>query len=104
MTVVLSLWRGQMLVTARSAREIIASVAESHGLTFDDLVGPRKFKEVSLARQEAIWACRQVRGNDGKARYSLPFIGRLLGGRDSSSILHGERRHAARMAAEKVAA
>ena len=104
MTVVLSLWRGPMWVEAKTARQIITDVAESHGYTFDDLASPRKFKEISQARQEAIWHCRQVKSRDGKHRYSLPFLGRLLGGRDSSSILHGERRHAALLAAEKVAA
>jgi chromosomal replication initiator protein len=104
MTVVLSLWRGQMLVTVRSAREIIAEVAEGYGLTSEHLVGPDRTKRVSQARQEAMWACRQVKGKDGKPRYSYPFIGRLFGGRDHTTVLWGERQHAARLAGERVAA
>lgn len=103
MTVVLSLWRGPIYVETRKAREIIAEVAEAHGFTFEDMTGPRKFREISVARQEAIWACRQVRRPDGSQRYSLPFLGHLLN-RDHTTVLHGERQHAARLKAEKVAA
>jgi chromosomal replication initiator protein len=104
MTVVLSLWRGQMLAKVKTAREIIAEVAESHGLTPAHFESPIRTKRVAHARQEAMWACRQVKGRDGKPRYSYPFIGRLLGGRDHTTVLYGERQHAARLAAERVAA
>lgn len=103
MTVVLSLWRGPIYVETRKAREIIAEVAEAYGFTFEDMIGSRRFREISLARQEAVWTCRQVRRADGSQRYSLPFLGHLLN-RDHTSILNAERRHAARMEAEKVAA
>lgn len=104
MTVVLSLWRGPIFVKGKSAREIVTEIAESHGFTFDDMAGPRKYKELAQARQEAMWACLQVTRKDGKPRYSYAFIGRLLGDRDHTTVLWGERRHAERMAAEKVAA
>lgn len=103
MTVVLSLWHGPIYVETRKAREIVADVAELHGFTFDDMVSPRRFREITLARQEAIWVCRQVRRADGSQRYSLPFLGHLLN-RDHTSILNAERRHAERLDAEKVAA
>jgi chromosomal replication initiator protein len=103
MTVVLSLWRGPIYVETRKAREIVAEVAEAYGFTFEDMVGPRRIKDISLARQEAIWLCRQVRKPDGSQRYSLPFLGHLLN-RDHTTVLWGERQHAARLEAEKVAA
>ena len=104
MTVVLSLWRGPILVTARSAREIIASVAESHRVRVQDLTGPSRWRPFVHARQEAMWACRQVKRRDGKPKYSYSFLGSLFGGRDHSTVIHGERQHAKRVAAEKVAA
>lgn len=104
MTVVLSLWRGPIYVKGKSAREIVTEIAESHGFTFDNMAGPGKFRELSQARQEAMWACRQVTRKDGKPRYSYPFLGRLFGGRDHTTVLWGERRHAERMAAQRVAA
>jgi chromosomal replication initiator protein len=103
MTVVLSLWRGPVEVQTPKAREIIAEVAERYGLTFEDMIGPRRIKEISLARQEAIWTCRQVRRADGSHRFTLPFLGHLLN-RDHTTVLWGERQHAARLEAEKVAA
>jgi chromosomal replication initiator protein len=107
MTVVLSLWRGQMLVPAsphRSARDIVREVAEGHGLTVADLTGPSRLRYVCHARQEAMWLIRQVRSSGGKPRFSLPFIGSLLGERDHTTVLHGVREHAKRLAAERVAA
>lgn len=104
MTEVLSLWHGRMIALPRTARQIATDIAEAHGFTFEDLAGPRKFKELARARQEAMWACRQVTGKDGKPRYSYPFIGRLFGGRDHTTVLTGARAHAKRLEAEKVAA
>lgn len=103
-SVVLSLWRGPIVVKAKTAREIITEIAESYGLTFADMKGPVKTNETAHVRQEAMWACRQVKGKDGKPRYSRYFIGQLLGGRDDTTVLWGERQHAKRLAAEKVAA
>jgi chromosomal replication initiation ATPase DnaA len=107
MTVVLSLWRGPMLIPAsphRSARDIVREVAEGNGLTVDDLTGPSRLRYVCYARHEAMWLIRQVKASDGKPRFSMPFIGSLLGGRDHTTVLHGIREHAKRLAAEKVAA
>lgn len=86
------------LVTMRA---VLESVAERHGLTVDDLRGPRRNKAVAHPRQEAMWRIRQIRGDDGKPKYSLPQIGIYLGERDHSTIIHGIRRYEARAAAAR---
>lgn len=73
------------------AAEIIVAVASDYGLGKGDLVGRSRRFPVVRARQEAMWRLRTLRG------LSLAQIGRMLGGRDHTTILHGVRRHEARL-------
>lgn len=87
------------------AREILAAVACCHGLAVSDLTGPSRRPHVVAARQEAM---RRLRAEAWR-RFSMPEIGRMLGGRDHTTVLHGLRRHAARFGdlpplAERLAA
>lgn len=66
-----------------TAREIIEMVAECHGYTREDLIGPSRLREIAWPRQEAMYVIRQVTG------YSYPAIGRILGGRDHTTIIKG---------------
>jgi hypothetical protein len=82
-------------------KTFVREVAHRHGLTLDDLVGPARSRKISGPRQEAMWVLHQQK------RWSLPTIGEFLGGRDHTTILHGVRRHAKRLAettAPRVAA
>jgi chromosomal replication initiation ATPase DnaA len=75
-------------------REIVKSVADRHGVSISEIIGPDKRLRFVLARHEAMFHLRR----DGSR--SLPAIGRLLGGRDHSTVLNGVRRHAERLAAQ----
>jgi chromosomal replication initiation ATPase DnaA len=79
-----------------SKASIIAEVARRRGLTAADLTGTGRWRDVARPRQEAMWLMRQVRRADGSRRYSLPEIGRALGYRDHTTVLHGVRAHAKR--------
>jgi chromosomal replication initiation ATPase DnaA len=81
-------------IPGKEAERIVAEVAERHGLTAADLKGPSRLKHISHPRQEAM-AALYITG-----RYSLPGIGRFLGGRDHTTVLVGIRKHEARMLAE----
>jgi chromosomal replication initiation ATPase DnaA len=72
-------------------RTILLAVAIRHGLTIEELTGPGQFREVAWPRQEAMWLMYKT------GRYSLPQIGRYLGGRDHTTVLYGIRRHQARL-------
>jgi len=56
-----------------------------------DIIGCSRLRFISVLRQ-AFMAELYDSG-----RYSLPAIGRFLGGRDHTTILHGVRAHRARM-------
>jgi chromosomal replication initiator protein len=64
-------------------REILTAVGTHFEVSPDDLVGKRRDARTAGARQVAMYLLR----NDG--RETFPEIGRLLGGRDHSTILHG---------------
>jgi hypothetical protein len=69
------------------AKKLIGMVAAWHGLEVEDILGPRRRHPIIAARHDAIEAiylnCRR-----GGRRYSLPEVGRALGNRDHTTILH----------------
>ena len=71
----------------KSARQIVAEVALKHGLKMSDLTGPYRHKSIVKARHEAMWRVRD------ETNLSYPQIGRVLGNRDHTTVLHGVRKH-----------
>ena len=70
----------------RFAADILADVAKKYGLTVADLKGPSRERRIAWPRQEAMWRIRE-----SCPHISYPHIGRLLGGRDHTTIMHGVR-------------
>jgi hypothetical protein len=64
-----------------SPREIIAAIASDYGVTAADITGRCRRREYTFPRFAAAHVLR-ARGN------SLPQVGKFLGGRDHSTILH----------------
>lgn len=62
--------------------DIIARVAKYFHLTFDDLVGPARPRNVTLARQIAMYLTRDM------TSMSLVNIGQIFGGRDHTTVMH----------------
>ncbi|WP_297803659.1 helix-turn-helix domain-containing protein [uncultured Brevundimonas sp.] len=60
------------------------AVAGHFGLTMDDLCSVRRDRRVSVPRQIAMYMARQY-----CTHLSYPAIGRLFGGRDHTTIIHG---------------
>ena len=69
--------------SASSASDVIDAVAGNFGVTHQDLTGRSRRREISLPRQVAMFLMREESGS------SLVDIGRTLGGRDHTTILHG---------------
>ncbi len=71
-------------------RAAIERTLKVHAVTWRDVESLRRQKELIHARQHIAWVLRDVGG------HSLPTIGRLIGGRDHTTILHAIRRFEAR--------
>jgi chromosomal replication initiation ATPase DnaA len=70
-----------------TGRAVADFVGRHYGVTFDELAGPRRTLPLARARQFAMYAMREL-----CPHMSYPAIGRLLGGRDHTTILHGCRK------------
>ena len=74
------------VVTAAQRKAAVLDVARCYGLSVAELKSESRIQEIAWARQVAMYVLRK--------RLELPFeaIGKLLGGRDHSTILYGVRR------------
>lgn len=68
-------------------KRILHEVAEKHGLGVMDLISSSRSRNVVFARQEAIFRLRM------ETSLSLPQIGRRLGGKDHTTVLHSIKRY-----------
>ena len=71
--------------------KIISEVAQAHDLLPSDLTGHRRLRHLIEPRHEAMWTVRQITG------MSLSQIGQHFGGRDHTAVLHGIRKHQAKL-------
>ena len=76
-----------------SIRQIAAAVAAEYGVPAAEMAGHDTRRAFSVPRQEAMRRAWE-------AGFSTPQIGRVLGGRDHSTVMHGIKRARERMAAE----
>ena len=68
------------VVRLASVDAIHSIVAQSYGVSLDELLSRDRHKTLVEARQVVMWFLRE-RG------YSLPEIGRLVGGRDHTTVM-----------------
>lgn len=69
----------------RSASDVVVACAAAFGLTYHDLCGESRLKQIVAPRHLA-FAVLKARGN------SYPNCGKHLGGRDHSTVIHGCRK------------
>ena len=69
-----------------TAQTIIEAVAEYYSLTMDQMISKDRKKSVARPRQIAMYLCREMISSP------LDAIGKLLGGRDHATIIHGYNR------------
>ncbi|GAB5387911.1 MAG: chromosomal replication initiator protein DnaA [Alphaproteobacteria bacterium] len=63
--------------------EILQKVASHYALKVSDLKGPRRSRDIARPRQIAMFLAKKL------TERSLPEIGRQIGGRDHTTIMHG---------------
>lgn len=66
--------------------DIINAVAAYYKFTADDLYGSSRVQAVALARQIAMYLCRE------QTNLSLPKIGQLFGGRDHTTVMYANKK------------
>lgn len=81
----------------RTMPDILRTVSRLHLVTPEELIAQDRRKRLVLARQEFMARAYETPTLSGRMR-SLPEIGRFLGGRDHTTILHGVNRHRERTA------
>ncbi|MCY3578938.1 MAG: chromosomal replication initiator protein DnaA [bacterium] len=69
-----------------TGQEVLEVTAITFGYSPVDLQGRRRTQPLATHRQIAMYMCREL------TRLSLPKIGKLFGGRDHTTILHGIKR------------
>ncbi|MCI8518219.1 MAG: chromosomal replication initiator protein DnaA [Hungatella sp.] len=72
-----------------TAESIIQVVADHFGLTSLDIVSQKRSKNIAYPRQISMYLCQEILG------LPLQEIGRILGGRDHTTIMHGRDKIAA---------
>ena len=60
---------------------ILVAVADTYGLSVEELVGPRRARPLVTARHVAMYLIRSL------TDYSYPSIGKVFGGRDHSTVI-----------------
>lgn len=65
---------------------VLVTVAEYFSVAVDGLTGPKRYRDVTEARHVAMYLLLK------DFRLRVTDIGRLLGGRDHSTVLHGIRK------------
>ncbi|MEP9384201.1 chromosomal replication initiator protein DnaA [Nocardioides sp. KR10-350] len=65
---------------------IIAQTAAYFGLTIEELTGPSRGRHLVMARQIAMYLCREL------TELSLPKIGAQFGKRDHTTVMYAERK------------
>jgi len=70
-------------VRAPDPEGVLAAVARHYAVTAEELRGTGRARAVALARQVAMYLLRE------ETTASLGQIGRLLGGRDHTTVMHG---------------
>jgi len=65
---------------------IIAQTAAYFGVTIEELTGPSRGRHLVMARQIAMYLCRELTG------LSLPKIGAQFGNRDHTTVMYADRK------------
>lgn len=75
----------------KSSRFILEMTAKKYGVSIAEIKGVRRDKNIIKARHECFYRMSKELG------YSLPKIGKIVGGKDHTSVLSGIRRHELRL-------
>ena len=69
-----------------TADEVMKLVSHEYGVRVADITGAKKSRDISLPRQISMYLIRRL------TRLSYPEIGRLMGGKDHSTVVKGVKK------------
>jgi chromosomal replication initiator protein len=76
--------------------DIISVVCKHFSLTKEEILSGKRKKELVLPRQIAIFLIRE------QTTKSLPEIGKIMGGKDHTTIMHAERKIAELLKVDQI--
>lgn len=85
--------RWQMIAANGPCTAYILKRCEEERYSYEVVTGPNRKRDVTHFRQMLMWEIKTT----VKPSISLPELGRLFGGRDHTTALHGIRAHAERL-------
>lgn len=85
--------RWQMISTNGPCSAHLAARCAEEGIPYELMAGPNRQREIVHFRQKLMWEIKTI----VKPSITWPELGRLFGGRDHTTALHGVRAHAARI-------
>lgn len=74
-----------------TAEDMLFGIALARGVKVTDISGPSRISRIASARHEAMWLIREA------TDLSFPDIGRMLGGRDHSTVIAAHKKIQARV-------
>ena len=89
-------WREPISKAFNRVKPVVREVARLYSMTLADLTGSNRRKIYIEPRHVAAWMCQKLLGS------SFPEIGRCLGDRDHTTILHAVRKIDQQMAADPL--
>jgi hypothetical protein len=90
--------RWQMISTNGPCSAHLAMRCAEEGVCFEVISGPSRKRSIVHFRQKLMWEIKTM----VKPSMSWPEMGRLFGGRDHTTVLHGVKAHAARLNGEEA--
>lgn len=82
-------------MTEHTITRLAREAARLADISFEELLGPRRYKEVARVRFAVMLVARDL-------NYSQPDIGKRLGNRDHTTVWHGTRQAKVLLKAEDV--
>jgi chromosomal replication initiation ATPase DnaA len=76
------------------SQRIIRDVCVKHGVSYPEIIGPRRGRPIIAARHEAMYRLSK------ETTLSLPAIGRRMGGKDHTTVIHAIRKFEALLRGE----
>lgn len=68
------------------AKRVLRETAVEHGFAVPEMQGPSRHAPLARARQLAVWRIAKL------TQLSMPHIGKIMGGKDHTTVLHSIRR------------